>query len=129
MVLMIDRRISVPAGFAERSCVQVSYRLPGLPYCYVLCHDPGTASPGAPPGLIDFFVQQAERLAMEATGDPQAYMVILSGSSIRRRPTLHMHVFIVQRRWQKAWVYLVLGAKNLGLAAWPALRRVLHRPG
>ena len=129
MALTIDRKISVPAGFAKRSCLQVSYRLPGRPHCHVLSHDTGTGSAGATFGLIDFFVQQAERLAMEATGDPQAYMVILSGRSIRRRPSLHMHVFIIQRRWQKAWIYLVLGAKNLGLAAWQALRRVLRRPG
>ena len=123
MALMIDRKLAVPAGFAERSCLQVSYRLPGLPHCYVLCHDPGPEAAAAEPDLIGFFLVQAERLALEATGDPQAYMSILSGASIRPRPSLHMHVFIVRTRWQKAWVYLVLGAKNLGLALWQVFNR------
>ncbi|VXC11374.1 hypothetical protein [Massilia sp. 9I] len=126
MTLMIDRKVSVPPGFAERSCLQVSYRLPGLRHCYVLCHDASPDSPNAGPGLVDFFIWKAEQLALETTGDPQAYMVILSGASIRRRPGLHMHVFIVRYRWQKAWVYLVLGAKNLGLALWQAFRRWLR---
>lgn len=72
MALMIDRRISLPGRFAKRSCLQVSCRLPGLPFCHLLCHDPGSGLPGAPSGLIGFFVLWVERLVAKATGNQQA---------------------------------------------------------
>ena len=47
--------------------------LAGMRHCYVLCHDLGRYI-GRLSGLIDFFVQQAESLALKATGDAQAYV-------------------------------------------------------
>ena len=112
---MLDRQVLAPPGYAERSCVLVRYRLPGLPHCFVLCHEPGAGSAtGAE--LMAVFLAEAERLAHAAVGDAQAFMLIHSGSAIRKRPNWHLHVFVVQRRWQKAWVYTVLGAKNFALA-------------
>lgn len=112
---MLDRQVLVPPGYAERSCVLVTYRLPGLRHCFVLCHKPkGRSAPKA--DLMSFFATEAERLAYEAVGDAQAFMLIHSGSSIRKRPNWHGHVFVVQRRWQKAWVYAVLATKNLALS-------------
>jgi hypothetical protein len=117
---MLDRQVLVPPGYAERSCLLVQYRLPLLKHCFVLCHEPSAdaqAHHGETEGaLLAFFLQQAQQLAREAVGDPQAFMLIHSGSSIRRRAGWHLHVFVVQRRWQKAWVYTVLGGKNFALA-------------
>lgn len=70
---------------------------------------------------MPFFMSEASRLAHAAVGDPQAFMLVHSGSSIRKRRNWHLHVFVVQRRWQKAWVYTVLGAKNFALAAYNAV--------
>ena len=119
---MLDRQVSAPPGYTERSCVLVQYRLPGLRHCFVLCHDPAAGSmPDA--DLMLFFLAEAERLALAAVGDAQAFMLIHSGSAIRKRQNWHLHVFVVQRRWQKAWVYTVLGIKNFALAIYQLFAR------
>lgn len=119
---MIDRQVTRPPGHAERGCLLVSYRLPLLPHCHVLCHEaderPASA---APADLLAFCLGEAERLALAAVGDPQAFVLVHSGLSARKRAGWHLHVFVVQHRWQKAWLYLVLGVKNASLAAWQAV--------
>lgn len=120
--LMLDRRIVVPPAYLARSCLLVQYRLPGLRHCYVLCHHPQCDTGRATDDILPFFIEEAQRLASNAVGDAQAFMLIYSGSAMRRRANLHVHVFVVQKRWQKAWVYLILGVKNSGLAiyrCWP----------
>jgi len=126
---MLDRQILHPPGYAERSCLLVSYRLPWLPYCYVLCHEPNSDGAIVPvTELMSFFLLQAEQLAVEATDDPQAFMLIHSGTSVRKRSNWHMHVFVIQHRWQKAWIYMILGAKNLAVIAATGIRSITgHR--
>lgn len=122
---MLNREVLMPAGYVERSCLLVKYRLPFLKYCFVLCHEPSAYAP--PPSaamLMTFFMSEAERLAEESVGDSQAFMLIHSGSAIRRRSNFHLHVFVVQYRWQKAWVYSVLGVKSMVLAIYFAARKV-----
>ncbi|AXI02850.1 hypothetical protein HYN46_08365 [Aquirhabdus parva] len=68
---------------------------------------------------------EAERLAFNSVGDSQAFMLIHSGRSIRKRLNWHLHVFVVQYRWQKAWVYSILGIKNASLALYYAIRKIL----
>jgi hypothetical protein len=121
---MLDRHVLVPAGYAERSCVLVTYRLPGLKHCFVLCHEQQVHQTSSA-DLMAFFIAEAERLALGAVGDAQAFMLIHSGRSIRKRPNWHLHVFVVQRRWQKAWVYAILGLKNFALAIHDAARRLI----
>lgn len=127
---MLDRELLSPPGYAERGCVLVRYRLPGLRYCFVLCQEDAFATPQC--DVLLFCLTEAERLAADALGDPQAFMLIHSGSAIRKRANWHLHVFVVRHRWQKAWVYTVLGAKNLVLAALssvtPLRRRIEARP-
>ena len=108
------RHVLVPAGYAERGCLLVRYRLPGLPHCFVMCHEP-TTPPDARgrADLMAFFVAQASRLAQDAVGDDQAFVLMHNGAAIRRRANWHLHLFVVRRRWQKAWVYAILAAKNL----------------
>lgn len=116
------RRTFVPAGYAERDCVLVRYRLPGLPHCYVMCHEPLAAPDVAGRAdLLAFFIGQASRLALEAVGDDQAFVLMHNGAAIRKRANWHLHLFVVQRRWQKAWVYAILALKNLGAAIVDAL--------
>jgi hypothetical protein len=125
---MLDRQTLVPPGYAERSCLLVKYRLPLLRHCFVLCHAPAAGAPAQPrEQLLGFFLAQAHELAHAAVGDPQAFMLIHSGASIRKRANLHLHVFVIQHRWQKAWVYTVLGAKNLMLACTAAVACLFGR--
>jgi hypothetical protein len=122
---MLDREVLQPPAYVARSCVLVKYRLPLLRHCFVLCHEPSVAHrEPAPAELMAFFLAEAARLAQESVGDPQAYILIHSGSSIRKRSNWHLHVFVVQHRWQKAWVYAVLGVKNAALSAWYAAARM-----
>jgi len=119
---MFKRVLSVPPGYAERGCLLVSYSLPLLPHCFVLCHD--DASTGSQQGkveLLAFFMSEAQRLAQDFAGNPDAFLLIHSGAAVRKRPNWHLHVFVVRHRWQKAWVYMVLGVKNAALALWHAL--------
>lgn len=115
---MLDRHHCAPPDFAARCCVLVRYRLPLLRHCYVLCHAPEQqrASP-AEADILAFFLAQAHRLAFEAVGDKNAFVLIYSGSAIRKRANVHLHVFVVPHRWQKAWLYSVLAIKNFALAA------------
>jgi len=76
---------------------------------------------------MSFFLMQAEQLATDAVNDPQAFMIIHSGASIRKRPNWHLHVFVVQYRWQKAWVYMILATKNVTVAATAAIRTAVTR--
>lgn len=122
--LRMQRQVLVPAGYAERDCVLVRYRLPGLPHCYVMCH-----APMAPPdvagraALMTFFLAQASRLALDALGDDQAFVLVHNGAAIRKRANWHLHLFVVRRRWQKAWVYVILALKNAAQAISTAFGR------
>lgn len=126
---MLDRRVTTPAAFAERSCVLVQYRLPLLRHCFVLCHEPGPedSSTLTSSELLAFFLREAERLAAEAVADSKAFVFVYSGASIRKRPNLHAHVFVIQHRWQKAWLYSVLATKNLALWVLELFRKVPAR--
>ena len=117
------RQVLVPPGYAERHCLLVRYRLPWLPHCFVLCHEP-MAAPGVQgrADLMAFFIAQASRLALEAVGDDQAFVLMHNGAAIRKRANWHLHLFVVRARWQKAWVYAILAMKNLLQAVVPALR-------
>ena len=109
-----QRQVLMPAGYAERECLLVRYRLPGLPHCYVMCHEP-MAAPDVRgrADLMAFFLAQASRLALDAVGDDQAFVLMHNGAAIRKRANWHLHLFVVRRRWQKAWVYTILALKNL----------------
>jgi len=118
------RQVLVPSGYAERDCVLVRYRLPGLPHCYVMCHEPtGPPDVRGRAALMAFFIAQASQLALDDVGDDQAFVLMHNGAAIRKRPNWHLHLFVVRQRWQKAWVYAILALKNLAVAAVPALGR------
>jgi hypothetical protein len=119
---MLNREISVPDGYQKRGCLLVSYRLPLLKHCFVLCSERcHEMNAGDKAELMTFFLGEAERLALSCVGDSEAFMLIHSGRSARKRPSWHLHVIVVQHRWQKAWVYMILGAKNLALVCYKPL--------
>jgi hypothetical protein len=50
------------------------------------------------------------------------------GYAERSRSNWHMHVFVIQHRWQKAWIYMILRAKNLAVIAATGIRGITgHR--
>ena len=125
---MLDREHSAPPDFAARCCVLVRYRLPLLRHCYVLCHEPEALRTSPTEAeILAFFFAQAHSLAFEAVGNMNAFMLIYSGSAIRKRANVHLHVFVVEHRWQKAWVYTVLAVKNCALAVYNLFRHEKHR--
>ena len=114
------RVLTTPPGYAERACVLAQYALPGLPHCYALCHEPlAPLSAQRQSELLAFFIAEAERLSRAATGDPESYVLVHNGAGIAKRANWHAHVFVVRRRWQKAWIHLIIGAKNLVRALAP----------
>ena len=118
-----SRRVTTPPGYAERACVLAHYALPGLPHCYALCHEPvEPLSPQRQSELLAFFIAEAERLSQAATGEREAYVLVHNGAGIAKRANWHAHVFVVRRRWQKAWIHLIIGAKNVVRALLPAGR-------
>lgn len=72
--------------------------------------------------------QQALRagraLSLIHAGKPDAFLLIYSGHATRRAAGWHLHVLILQHRWEKAGLYLLLGGKNVLQA--PVVRRDPH---
>jgi len=122
MRLMLGRRLLHPPGYAEQGCLLVSYWLPLLDHCYIVCHDGNSEAAIAETQLLAFALRQAGDLALQLVGDREAFMLIQGGRTVRKRGNWHAHVFIVKRRWQKAWVYLILGLRSLALVFVPAPR-------
>lgn len=77
--------------------------------------DAGAVGRG-PAATLAFFLSEAERLAGESVGDRQAFLLVHSGATVRKRANWHLHVFVVQHRWQKGWLHTVLGVKSLVMA-------------
>ena len=58
-------------------------------------------------------VKYAQNLAFDKLGDKEAFSVLYSGYSARREKGWHVHIVLLGNRWRKAWLYAVLGLKNL----------------
>ena len=52
-------------------------------------------------------------MATEKLLDPEAFVIIHSGSANRRASHWHVHLLLVSSRWQKSWLYFVLWGKNV----------------
>lgn len=127
-ILVRQRKIETPAGYAERECFLVSYRMPLCRHCFVLCHEPGDEDhPSIDLSVMSFFISQAHALSDEITGNAHSFVIIHSGGFVRKRHNLHMHVFVISRRWQKAWLYTLLAAIHASAAAKRAVLRLLGR--
>jgi hypothetical protein len=125
-LLVSHRETTTPPGFAERECFLVSYRLPLCRHCFVLCHEPADPEhPSIDPAVMGFFLAQAHALSERVTGNPHSFVVIHSGGFVRKRHNLHLHVFVIRRRWQKAWLYTLLATIHTTSALRRALLRLL----
>lgn len=86
-----------------------------IPDYYVLAFPSGQGqpSPGEVQEMLTYGLARAEQLALQHTGDGQAYSLLYSGYSARREKGWHVHIVLLGNRWRKAWLYLVLCGKNL----------------
>jgi hypothetical protein len=122
-LLVRQRQVTTPPGYAERECFLVSYRMPLCRHCFVLCHEPvDPEHPSIDLAVMSFFLAQAHELSTQVTGNAHSFVVIHSGGFVRKRHNLHLHVFVIRRRWQKAWLYALLatihGTSALRRAVW-----------
>jgi hypothetical protein len=118
-LLVRRRHISTPPGYPERECFLVSYQMPFCRHCYVLCHEPTDPDhPSVDLATMSFFISEAHALSTKAVGNAHSFVIIHSGGFVRKRHNLHLHVFVIRRRWQKAWLYALLTAIHGTSAAW-----------
>ncbi|MBD9478108.1 hypothetical protein [Pseudoxanthomonas sp. PXM02] len=123
-----NRRITTPPGYGERECFLVSYQLPLCKHCFVLCHEPGDPDhPSIDFAVMSFFMAEAHELSARVTGNAHSFVVIHSGGFVRKRHNLHMHVFVIRRRWEKAWLYALLAAVHATSAVRRAVLRLAGR--
>lgn len=127
-ILVRHRRVTTPAGYAERECFLVSYEMPLCKSCFVLCHEPGDPEhPSIDPAVMGFFMAEAHELSARVAGNAHSFVIIHSGGFVRKRHNLHMHVFVIRRRWQKAWLYTLLATIHTASAIRRAALGLLGR--
>lgn len=107
----------------ELHCCLVQYDFPLLGQCYILCHTVESNDDVSKDQLLQFAQQEAERISFERTQSSQNFMLAISGANIRKTANWHIHIFIVESRWQKAYVYQLLAIKNLGLSLLESFKR------
>lgn len=119
-----NKQISQPhLEYQALNCCLVTYKVPLLTACYVLCELSNEQFPSHSTHLLQFAELEAQRLSALHTQCNDNYMLIMSGSSVRRSQNWHMHIFIIQNRWQKAYAYQMLSIKNLALSFYQNFRR------
>jgi hypothetical protein len=125
--LVRKRTVTIPAGYAERECFLVSYKMPFCRHCFVLCHEPGDPDhPQIDLSVMSFFMSEAHALSDTLTGNPQSFLIIHSGGNVRKRQNLHMHVFVIRRRWHKAWLYTLLATIHTTSAIRRGVLKLVH---
>ena len=106
-----------PEHYKNYGLLQIQYAMPYLPHCYILCQGDDSELTFGSKQLSLFFYDEAMRLSYLHTKDFQKFVIIESGQSVRKHKAgRHAHIFIVQTRWQKTWLYVVLSSKNIILA-------------
>lgn len=106
-----------PEHYQQHGLLQIQYAMPYLPYCYIICQDETRESTLNSAQLSQFFYEEAMRLSLLHTTKLQNFVIIESGQLVRKHKAgRHAHIFIIQNRWQKTWVYAVLASKNIILA-------------
>lgn len=96
-----------------RSCELRRVRAPFLRDYYALCFGGGEPTPAEAAEMFTFANRAGAALSDLQLGRPDAYTLIYSGHAARRARGWHLHLVLVPGRLAKAWLYLVLGGKNL----------------
>lgn len=108
----LRQQIALRSG---RTCQLLRIRNDLIPDYYLLTFPKTTA--GEPTAdevaeMLQTGVSQAQRLALHAIGDAEAFSILYSGYSVRREAGWHIHIVLLSGRWKKAWLYFVLAGKN-----------------
>jgi len=94
-------------------CHLTKARHPLLRNYFVLGFPYGEPSIAEESELIARALRCARELSLTLAGRQEAYTVIYSGHATRRAKGWHAHIVVLANRRQKAWLYFVLGGKNL----------------
>ena len=107
-----DRRFLLASG---RSCELSAIRNDVIPNYHLLAFPVSQGQPSASEvtEMLNLGIGHAQRLSDELLGDPEAFTILYSGYSSRREKGWHVHIVLLGNRWKKAWLYMVLAAKNL----------------
>jgi hypothetical protein len=108
----VSERFALSTG---RTCEILRVRNEWIPRYYLLTFPKSDGEPtqAEVSEMLALGIERATHLAVEATGDPEAFGVIYSGYSMRREQGWHVHIVLLGNRWRKAWLYFVLAGKNL----------------
>lgn len=113
---MLNPSLSVPSHYDKDKFLLLSYSLPLLKYCFVICTQSEANLKEFSPIDLEFIQTEAQRLSLQSVGKPDNFMLIFSGQAMRRRQNAHVHIFIIENRWEKTLVYTFLATKNLALS-------------
>ncbi len=85
-----------------------------IPNYYLLTFPRSAGEPAATEvaEMLALGISRAQQLALDHTGNSEAFSVLYSGYSARREAGWHIHIVLLSGRWKKAWLYLVLAGKN-----------------
>jgi hypothetical protein len=86
---------------------------PLLRHYFVLTFPHGEPLESEETELFHQALHAGRALSLIHAGKPDAFLLIHSGHATRRAMGWHLHVLVLQHRWEKAWVYLMLGGKNI----------------
>lgn len=101
--------------YLKHDCCLISYQTPLLAHCFILCHQAHDKTI-TEDQLIIFAQQEAHRLSLQYTQQPNNFILTISGQNIRKRDNWHLHIFIIENRLQKAYAYQIVAVKNFMLA-------------
>ncbi|MCF6192879.1 MAG: hypothetical protein L3J46_00910 [Kangiellaceae bacterium] len=111
----LDNKFELSSG---NSCQLLRIRKDLIPNYYILAFPKTQGEPSSEEvaEMLKLGTSQAQKLAEEVVGDPEAFTVLYSGYSARREKGWHVHIVLLGNRWKKAWLYMILSGKNLAQA-------------
>lgn len=116
---MPQRTITQPIGYEQFNAVLVSYKVPFIKRSFILCSEWQLENPE----LMAFFLSEIKRLSLEYTEKSDNYICFFSSQGQRKRANVHIHVHLIENRFQKMWIYFILTVKNMLFAIWQLVFR------
>jgi hypothetical protein len=112
------RRFTLVSG---RACELAPVRNVFLRHYYVMRFPVGEPTSSEASEMFALAAGAGSAMSDSFLGRPGAYTLIYSGHAARRAAGWHLHVVLLPTRLAKAWLYLVLGGKNM--LQWLGVRR------
>lgn len=100
------------------TCQLLRIRNDFIPNYYLLTFPKSAGEPTAAElgEMLEIGMNRAQQLAFDQIGNRGAFSILYSGYSARRETGWHIHIVLLSGRWKKAWLHLMLAAKNLAQA-------------